>query len=69
MTHSIMLYNAKLFNIRKNYFVCHYTDIDECSEGDHICANNSFCVNTPGSYHCHCNNGYEGDGNVCSKKP
>ena len=43
------------------------TDIDECSEGFNLCENNSYCVNTIGSYHCQCNHGYEGDGNNCSK--
>ena len=47
----------------------YYTDIDECSAGYYSCENNSYCVNTIGSYHCQCNHGYEGDGNNCSKLP
>ncbi|XP_071943236.1 protein kinase C-binding protein NELL2a-like [Antedon mediterranea] len=34
------------------------TDIDEC-QGNHGCrTSKSFCVNLPGSYYCHCKQGY-----------
>lgn len=45
-------------------------DIDECIEnlGLGPCANT--CVNTPGSFHCVCSNGYwlAGDGMACISK-
>ncbi|EDO33418.1 predicted protein, partial [Nematostella vectensis] len=36
-------------------------DIDECSRGA-LCPANARCINTPGSYHCACVNGYTGQG-------
>ena len=48
------------------YNVCHihsskvvefYTDINECMEEDHSC--NQTCVNTPGSYYCNCELGFQ----------
>jgi len=40
------------------------TDMDECSTG--ACDNiTSTCVNTVGSYQCHCNTGYEPDQQRC----
>lgn len=41
-------------------------DIDECTVGNVTCGANASCVNTPGSYHCTCNAGYEGDGTTCA---
>ena len=32
-------------------------DIDECSNGTDLCEQK--CVNTEGSYHCECMNGYQ----------
>ncbi|OQR69512.1 hypothetical protein BIW11_12208 [Tropilaelaps mercedesae] len=29
-------------------------DVDECSEGNHTCAKDQFCVNTIGSFECRC---------------
>lgn len=40
------------------------TDIDECLAGTDTCMANSTCDNTPGSYQCPCNAGWEGDGQV-----
>ncbi|XP_028399982.1 uncharacterized protein LOC114523303 [Dendronephthya gigantea] len=38
-------------------------DIDECSEGSHLCDKNAKCVNTIGSYKCGaCNAGFIGNG-------
>ncbi|PHJ18949.1 calcium binding egf domain-containing protein, partial [Cystoisospora suis] len=39
-------------------------DIDECA--GNVCPANSTCVNTPGSYECNCNEGFEkGENNDC----
>ncbi|HEU5057929.1 MAG TPA: EGF domain-containing protein [Kofleriaceae bacterium] len=40
------------------------TDIDECDLATDTCVANSTCDNTPGSYDCPCDAGYEGDGQV-----
>lgn len=42
------------------------TDIDECAEGTDDCDANASCTNTPGSFTCVCNAGYEGDGVTCT---
>ena len=39
----------------------HYTDIDECHEGIHLC--NQTCTNTNGSYTCQCQEGFRLDNN------
>ena len=33
-------------------------DKDECSSGQHRCHNSTVCVNTVGSYTCHCRQGW-----------
>ena len=42
-----------------------FSDIDECKDENGGCPH--FCVNTPGSYICHCRDGYvtENNGTVC----
>ena len=35
----------------------HVSDVDECEEGTDICT--ELCVNTAGSYHCSCPEGYQ----------
>lgn len=37
-------------------------DVDECSDPNNECVENSSCDNTFGSYNCTCNNGYRGKG-------
>ena len=37
----------------------HFKDIDECDDNEHVC--DHFCVNTPGSWRCACDPGYEID--------
>ena len=32
-------------------------DVDECGEGSHDCS--QICVNTPGSYYCNCQRGFQ----------
>ncbi|NWU86044.1 FBN2 protein, partial [Onychorhynchus coronatus] len=34
-------------------------DIDECSNGDHLCQRNADCINSPGSYRCECASGFK----------
>uniref|UniRef100_A0A5S6QQB8 EGF-like domain-containing protein n=1 Tax=Trichuris muris TaxID=70415 RepID=A0A5S6QQB8_TRIMR len=41
------------------------SDIDECKLKELACHKNSICINTPGSYVCHCKRGYSGDGRQC----
>lgn len=45
-----------------------FADIDECAEGSARCAHR--CVNTPGSFTCVCNPGFElgADGKQCYRK-
>ena len=38
-------------------------DIDECLSD--ICHEKAWCINFPGGYECHCQNGYVGDGETC----
>ena len=40
-------------------------DKDECTNGEHNCHINGVCTNSVGSFSCHCDNGYEGDGVKC----
>ena len=42
------------------------TDIDECALGTHDCHGNATCNNTKGSYDCTCNEGFYGEGRICS---
>ena len=46
----------------------HFTDVDECQLETDNCA--QVCTNTPGSYMCGCDPGYEldGDGFSCNGK-
>ena len=32
------------------------------------CAENAICINTPGSFICMCDEGYDGDGTTCVGK-
>ena len=41
------------------------TDIDEC-QNDHECNPDATCINLHGGYFCHCNDGYWGNGRICS---
>ena len=48
-----------------SYVTC--PDIDECGRHLHTCHANATCTNTPQSYMCQCNRGYEGDGELCNQ--
>lgn len=39
-----------------------FTDINECAEESTPCLTNAICQNTPGSFTCACQEGYDGDG-------
>lgn len=41
-------------------------DLDECSNGTHMCSQHADCKNTMGSYRCLCKEGYTGDGFTCT---
>ena len=44
---------------------CH--DNNECDNSD-TCDEHASCVNTDGSFQCTCNEGFEGDGHLCTGK-
>jgi len=41
------------------------TDVNECAANNGGCSNNAYCTNSPGSFTCSCNDGYDGDGFCC----
>ena len=49
---------------RQSYPSCIISDIDECSNGSHMCDVKANCTNIGGS-HCTCKKGYTGDGKRC----
>ena len=54
-----------------NYIYYYYcdTDIDECeNDGLNSCHEDASCTNTEGSFDCHCNDGYSGNGTECTGK-
>ena len=57
-------YNNYLCENGKNYFFL--SDLDECLQNP--CNESANCTNTPGSFTCHCNTGYTGDGFSCDGK-
>ena len=46
-----------IYTNRQCYCIIHIIDIDECQVNNGNCSHH--CKNTPGSYYCHCNHGYE----------
>ena len=40
-------------------------DLDECAKGQHNCHQHAVCANGIGSFTCHCQSGYTGDGFFC----
>ena len=44
-----------------------FTDLNECTEGSHVCDSNAVCTNTIGSHNCTCTVGYFGNGSSCCK--
>ena len=47
------------------YCLLIYLDINECATGTHNCLANAACTNTPGSFICVCNPGFQFDGGLC----
>lgn len=43
-----------------------YSDTNECNSGAHDCHAQAYCNNTDGSFTCTCNEGYCGDGRLCT---
>ena len=44
----------------------HFTDLDECTADADNCHADATCTNTDGSFTCVSNDGYEGDGSICT---
>ncbi len=42
------------------------SDIEECEDGLDNCDSNATCMNTVGSFTCTCNEGFSGNGVMCS---
>jgi hypothetical protein len=54
------MYVVPLSSFLQNLF----SDVNECKHYSqkHDCDRNAWCVNTPGSFICHCKKGYSGQG-------
>ena len=48
------------------YYVTCHADINECLMGDEVCDSYATCENTPGSFICICDHGYEKHNNMCT---
>ena len=44
----------------------HFSDVNECTEKLHDCSTAAACTNTEGSFACHCDPGYSGNGTTCA---
>ena len=47
-------------------FPPYLSDIDECAQNP--CHDNASCINSIGSYECHCDSGFSGNGKNCTSK-
>ena len=63
----LKLRNLMFFSLSCNILAINFlfTDVNECSNGNHVCHVNSNCNNTNGSHICTCKEGYAGDGQSC----
>ena len=65
----ILFYNVTLLQIIPTVVILGYVvlfvDIDECVNTA-VCHVNATCTNTEGNYSCACNEGYTGNGTVCT---
>ena len=68
LAYDIAFYAIWLYLWLLHWKIC--SDIDECREKNSGCDdNNRECVNTPGSYHCQCKQGYhKANRSVCDGK-
>ena len=42
-------------------------DLNECANSaSNSCSSNATCTNTPGGFYCTCNQGYTGNGEICT---
>lgn len=58
---NIFLFLKKILNSAiqtENKTLFFALDINECTSGIDVCPTVSTCINTNGSYHCKCNEGY-----------
>ena len=56
------------FSVSNVLVISSPSDPDECSDpNSNDCHANAICTNTPGSYECKCDDGYEGDGVTCGE--
>lgn len=42
-----------------------FSGSNECVEGNNDCSENAQCIDTPESFNCTCNDGFEGNGRIC----
>lgn len=54
-----ILYIDRIFKQKEMYDFFFFQDIDECTMNN-PCKNNATCINTDGSYHCECEEGWRG---------
>ena len=57
---------SHVFQVSLYYYSIFVIDVDECNERVAECHPNATCINTPGTFMCLCDHGYEGDGLTCS---
>lgn len=66
MTKNIELFSGSFKFMGSLKFFFQLTDIDECEESN-PCHESASCENNQGSFSCHCNDGYLGDGLQCTR--
>ena len=58
---------TKISSLTKHNIIIIVTiDVNECVVGEHNCDRNATCYNTDGSFTCSCNEGFYGNGELCS---
>jgi len=58
-----------IFRFLTELLLFKHTDIDECALKVARCAKNAACINTPGSYRCECQDGYQlNERHMCESK-